>query len=47
MIQKLKFVAQRFLLSISVSWLAGLSACSNEKQHATAPPELVRDVLRC
>jgi RND family efflux transporter MFP subunit len=44
MIQKSKFVAQRFLLGILVSCLAGLSACSNERQHATAPPELVRDL---
>jgi multidrug efflux system membrane fusion protein len=44
MIQKSKFVAQRFLLGILVSCLADLSACSNERQHATAPPELVRDL---
>jgi len=44
MIQKSMHVAQLFLLGILVSWLAGLSACSNDKQHATAPPEIVHDV---
>ena len=44
MIQKSIRVAQLFLLAVLVSWLAGLSACSNEKQQATAPPEIVRDV---
>ena len=44
MIQKAIRVAQLFLLAVLVSWLAGLSACSNEKQQATAPPEIVRDV---
>ena len=44
MIQKPMRVAQLFLLSILVSSLAGLSACSNDKQHATAPPEIVHDV---
>ena len=44
MIQKSMHVAQLFLLGILVSWLAGLSACSNDKQHATASPEIVHDV---
>jgi multidrug efflux pump subunit AcrA (membrane-fusion protein) len=44
MIQKSMRVAQLFLLGILVSWLAGLSACRNDKQHATAPPEIVHDV---
>jgi RND family efflux transporter MFP subunit len=44
MIQKSMRVAQLFLLGILVSWLAGLSACSNDKQHTTAAPEIVRDV---
>lgn len=44
MIQKAIRVAQLFLLAVLVSWLASLSACSNEKQQATAPPEIVRDV---
>ena len=43
MSQKSMRVAQLFLLGILVSWLAGLSACSNDKQHA-APPEIVHDV---
>jgi RND family efflux transporter MFP subunit len=44
MTQKSMRVAQLFLLGILVSWLTGLSACNNDKQHATAPPEIVHDV---
>ncbi len=44
MIQKSMRVAQLFLLGILVSWLTGLIACSNDKQHTTATPEIVRDV---
>ena len=44
MIQKSMRVVHLFLLAILVSCLAGLSACSNDKQHATAPPEIVHDV---
>ena len=35
---------QRFLLGILVTWLAVVSGCGKEKQHATAPPELVGDL---
>ncbi len=45
MIQKSMRVSQLFLLGILVSWLAGSTACSNDKQHATASPEIVRDVV--
>jgi multidrug efflux system membrane fusion protein len=45
MIQKSIRVSRLFLLSILVSWLAGSTACSNDKQHATAPLEIVRDVV--
>jgi membrane fusion protein, multidrug efflux system len=45
MIQKSIRVSQLFLLSIVVSWLAGSTACSNDKQHTTASPEIVRDVV--
>ncbi len=44
MIQESVRVAQLFLLGILVSWLAGLSACSSDKQHAAAPPEIAREV---
>jgi membrane fusion protein, multidrug efflux system len=44
MIRKSMRVAQLLLLGILVSWLAGLSACNNDKQHVTALPEIVRDV---
>ena len=44
MIQKSKRVPQPFLLGILVSWLAGLSACSHERQHTTLPLEAVHEV---
>jgi len=44
MIQNSMRFAQLSLLAILVSWLAGLSACSNDKQHATAPAEIVHNV---
>ncbi len=45
MIQKSIRVSQLFLLSILVIWLAGSTACSNDRQHTTASPEIVRDVV--
>ena len=44
MIQNSMRVAQVFLLGIVVTCLTGLSACNNDKQHATAPPESLHDV---
>ncbi len=45
MIQKSIRVSQQLLHSILVIWLAGSIACSNDKQPATASPEIVRDVV--
>lgn len=44
MIPRSMRVAQLFLLGMVMSWLAGLSACSNDRQHTTVPPEVVRDL---
>jgi RND family efflux transporter MFP subunit len=44
MIQKSIPVAKPFMLCILASWLTGLSACNNDKQHATSIPEIVHDV---
>ena len=44
MIKKPIRVGQLLLLGVLVSWLAGLSACSNSQQHAAAASEVVSDL---
>jgi RND family efflux transporter MFP subunit len=44
MIQKSMRGTRLLLFGILLSWLPGINACRNGKQHATAPPEIVHDV---
>src|SRR3954470_10033739 len=44
MIQKPIRIAQPFLLGMLMSWLAGLSACSNRSQNPAAPLEVVHEI---